>query len=102
MNTKKNKPKKERSFAKGVLKLCVLCVSVVIALTLVSAQIELADKRKTLDKLMQQKESLMISNAEKKQLIEKSDQDEFVEKIAREYFGFAYPDEQIYIDISGS
>jgi cell division protein FtsB len=44
----------------------------------------------------------MISNAEKKELIEKSDQNEFVERIAREYFDFAYPDEQIYIDISGS
>ena len=29
-------------------------------------------------------------------------QNEFIEKIAREYFDFAYPDEQIYIDISGS
>ena len=72
------------------------------AFHLVSLQIELSEKKEVLAKLEEQKQELMISNAEKKELIEKSDQDEFVEKIAREYFDFAYPDEQIYIDISGS
>lgn len=102
MGAKKKTEKKERSFVNGIIKLGILVVAAIIAFSLVSKQIELADKRKTLAKLEEQKQLLMISNAEKKQLIEKSDQDEFVEKIAREYFGFAYPDEHIYIDISGS
>lgn len=91
---------------KGLTRLIALAVGIAlagyIAFTLVSLNIELADKRATLAKLEEQKQLLMISNEEKKELIEKSDQDEFVEKIAREYFGFAYPDEQIYIDISGN
>ena len=102
MSAKKKPEKKERSFVNGIIKLGILVVAAIIAFSLVSKQIELADKRKTLAKLKEQRQLLMISNAEKKQLIEKSDQDEFVEKIAREYFGFAYPDEHIYIDISGS
>lgn len=93
---------KKRSFASTFLKLAVVCVAVYVAFSLVSLQIELAEKRQTLSKLEEQKQQLMLSNEEKKQLIEKSDQDEFVEQIAREYFDFAYPDEQIYIDISGS
>jgi len=97
-----NTLKKKRSFVSGFFKLAVVCVAVYVAFSLVSLQIELADKQKTLAKLEEQKQELMISNEEKKELIEKSDQDEFVEQIAREYFGFAYPDEQIYIDISGS
>ena len=100
---KKNKKKeKKHSFVSSFLKLAVVCVAVFIAITLVNLQIELSEKRETLSKLEEQKHQLMLSNEEKKQLIEKSDQDEFVEQIAREYFGFAYPDEQIYIDISGS
>lgn len=102
MNIEGENPQKKGSFLKGLFKLGVVCVAVAVAFSLVSLQIELAEKRNTLSKLEEQKQTLMISNAEKKELIEKSDQDEFVEKIAREYFGFAYPDEQIYIDISGS
>lgn len=90
------------SFAKGFFKLAVLCIAVYVAFTLVSLQIELAEKKQTLKLLEEQKNNLMISNSEKQELIEKSDEDEFVERIAREYFGFAYPDEQVYIDISGS
>ena len=96
------KPQKKRSFVSGFFKLAVLCVCVWVAFSLVLKQIELSDKKELLKKLEMQKQELMISNAEKKELIEKSDQNEFVERIAREYFDFAYPDEQIYIDISGS
>ena len=102
MQRENNTPKKKRSFVSGFFKLAVVCVAGYVAFSLVSLQIELADKQKTLAKLEEQKQELMISNEEKKELIEKSDQDQFVEQIAREYFGFAYPDEQIYIDISGS
>lgn len=101
MGSKKKTAKNERSFVNGLIKLGILVIAAIIAYNLVDQQIVLADKRKTLAKLEEQKQVLMVSNAEKKQLIEKSDQDEFVEKIAREYFGFAYPDEHIYIDISG-
>ena len=98
----KNKTEKKSSFFNGVIKVAVVCVAVYVAFSLVSLQIELAEKKAVLAKLEDQKQQLMISNEEKKELIEKSDQDEFVERIAREYFDFAYPDEQIYVDISGS
>jgi len=101
MSKQDTQKSQKRSFANGFFRLAVICVAVYVAFSLVSLQIELADKQKTLSKLQEQKQQLMISNEEKKELIEKSDQDEFVEQIAREYFGFAYPDEQIYIDISG-
>ena len=99
---KKQKTEKKSSFFNGFIKIAVVCVAVYVAFSLVSLQIELAEKRTVLAKLVEQKQQLMISNEEKKELIEKSDQDEFVERIAREYFDFAYPDEQIYVDISGS
>lgn len=101
MRKEKTVNPKKHTFAKGFFKLAVLCVAVYVAFSLISLQIELAEKKKTLKLLEEQKQSIMISNEEKKELIEKSDQDEFVERIAREYFDFAYPDEQIYIDISG-
>ena len=102
MQKTSRKQTKKRSFASTFLKFAVVCVAVYVAFTLVKLQVELADKRQILSKLEEQKQQLMLSNEEKKELIEKSDQDEFVEQIAREYFDFAYPDEQIYIDISGS
>lgn len=91
-----------RSLGKFLVTVAVLGVVFFVSFHLVMLQIELAEKKAVLAKLEEQKQELMISNAEKKEMIEKSDQNEFVERIAREYFDFAYPDEQIYIDISGS
>lgn len=90
------------SLGKFIATVAVLCVVFFVSFHLVMLQIELSEKKAVLAKLEEQKQELMISNAEKKEMIEKSDQNEFVERIAREYFDFAYPDEQIYIDISGS
>ena len=91
-----------RSLGKFLITVAVLGVVFFVSFHLVMLQIELSEKKAVLAKLEEQKQELMISNAEKKEMIEKSDQNEFVERIAREYFDFAYPDEQIYIDISGS
>ena len=102
MREENNKSQKKHSFVNGFLKMAVLCVAVFVAWKLVEGQIVLSQKQEIFAKLEKQKQEISIANAEKKELIEKSDQNEFVERIAREYFNFAYPDEQIYIDISGN
>ena len=102
MQKEKTTNRAKSSGFKFVITVGVLFLVFFVSFYLVRKQIELADKREILGKLKEQRQELMISNAEKKEMIEKSDQNEFVERIAREYFDFAYPDEQIYIDISGS
>ena len=102
MQKEKTTHRAKPSSFKFIATVGVLFLVFFISFHLVRLQVELAEKKAVLAKLEEQKQELMISNAEKKEMIEKSDQNEFVERIAREYFDFAYPDEQIYIDISGS
>lgn len=102
MQKEKKLSRTKPSGLKFVAVVGVLFLVFFVSFHLVRLQIELSEKKAVLAKLEEQKQELMISNAEKKEMIEKSDQNEFVERIAREYFDFAYPDEQIYIDISGS
>lgn len=102
MTAQTTKPAKKRSIVSALLKLAALCVVVYVAFSVISLQIELSEKKRTLAKLEAQRDALSLANQETSELIEKSDQNEFVERIAREYFGFAYPNEHIYIDISGS
>lgn len=94
--------KKKSFFANGIVKIAIMCFAVYIAFTMISSQVELSEKRKTKAELEEQKIALSVSNEEKKMLIEKSDDNEFIERIAREYYDYAYPDEQVFIDISGS
>ena len=102
MQKEKTTHRAKPSSFKFIATVGVLFLVFFISFHLVRLQVELAEKKAVLAKLEEQKQELMISNAEKKEMIEKSDQNEFVERIAREYFNYAYPDEQIYIDISGS
>ena len=102
MRKEKTTHRKKPSGLKFVVTVGVLFLVFFVSFHLVRKQLELSEKRAVLAKLEEQMQELMISNAEKKEMIEKSDQNEFIERIAREYFDFAYPDEQIYIDISGS
>ena len=100
---KKTGPHKEKgSFVKGIIKIGALCLAAYVAFSMISSQIELAEKRKTLELLKKDKENIMISNAEKQELIKKSSENEFIERIAREYYNFAYPNENVFIDSSGS
>ena len=43
-----------------------------------------------------------LANKDVKALLEQGDNPEYIERVAKEQLGFAYPDERVYVDISGS
>lgn len=95
---RKNKAKKNKSI---ILRLLILCVCAYFTVTLASLWGELNDKRLELEALNQKKETIVNEVEELRSLLD-SDDKKIIEKAARERFGYAYPNEQIFKDTSGN
>ncbi len=92
------KAKKNKSI---ILRLLILCVCAYFTVTLASLWGELSDKQSEL-KAVQQKYDSMVNEVEELRSLLDSDDKKIIEKAARERFGYAYPNEQIFKDTSGN
>jgi cell division protein FtsB len=63
---------------------------------------ELAESRSTLAQVQAEIDETASRIEENKNLLENSTEDELIEKAARERLGFVYPNEQVFVDISGN
>lgn len=91
--------KKKRSI---IIRLLVLAVSVYMFTSLFGLWRELGIKQKELNALEQQKIEKINKRDSLQQLLEEGSHVEIIEKAARERLGYVYPDEEVYIDISGN
>ncbi len=85
-----------------LFKTAMLLFTLYIALSLVQIQGKIQESRELLELLEQQNEEQRIANKELERILSDGTQEEYIERIARERLGFAYPKEQVLIDISGS
>ncbi len=85
-----------------ILRLCVLAVSATAMVALLNMQAEIDKRGMQVEVMRQRNETQRMLNKELRRQIEAGLDDETVERIARERFDYAYPDEIIFIDISGS
>lgn len=94
----KNK-KQNKSF---LLRLLILGACVFVIATLVDLWSTLNKSRADLSALKEQYSAEQNDIDELKVLLEDGSQSKVIEKAARERLGFVYPDEQVFIDISGN
>lgn len=97
----KKKPvrKSKKSF---LIRLCVLAFATYIAFTLVDLQVDISLRREQLLALQEKSETQRIANKELEQVLALGTDEKYIERVAREKLGFAYPDETVLIDASGS
>lgn len=93
------KKKKNHSI---ILRFLLLCVSLYLVFSLSSLWSELNEKRDEYNKIVSEKEEYDRKNEELKNLLAEGNESRIIEKAARERLGYVFPDEQIYIDISGN
>jgi cell division protein FtsB len=72
------------------------------AFALLNMQTEITARRLELETKQRQNEAQRIANKDLAGGVEDSVSDEIIERLARERLDYAYPDEKIFIDISGS
>ena len=85
-----------------MLRVLILGVCVYMIATLSGLWNTLNQSRKDLEELKAQYAEEQNDIEELRTMLEDGSQSQIIEKAARERLGFVYPDEQIFIDISGN
>ncbi len=96
MAVKKMKNRKH-SIILAVLFCALVCYFVA---TLISLQMQVRAQEDNVESLKAQYQQQLDDNSELQQLIEEGNESEYIEKIAREQYGYAKPDERVYYDSS--
>ena len=96
MAVKKMKNRKH-SVILAVLFFALVCYFVA---TLISLQTQVRAQENTRDSLEVQYNQQLEDNKELQRLIDEGNESEYIEKIAREQYGYAKPDERVYYDSS--
>ena len=85
-----------------IIKLVLLCLAVYMVFSFIQLQVELSSKQEKLAALEAEYEQQILKNEELQGVLDLGADEEYYERMARERLNYAYPDEQVFIDISGS
>ncbi len=89
-------------FVSALLRLVTAAFCCYLLVSLVTNQVDIMVKNQQIASLQQQIEQQRAQTTELERLLGSNDDiGEYYEKIAREKLGYAYPDEQIFMDITG-
>ena len=94
--------KKKHTNKSILLRVMILGVCVYMIATLSGLWNTLSKSRKELDELNAQYALEQNEIEELRAMLEDGSQSKIIEKAARERLGYIYPDEQVFIDISGN
>lgn len=94
--------KRKKRKANWLVRLAVLCFVGYVAVSLIGMQIEVMSKRRDLQTLQNNIAQQQLVNAEAERVLTYGADNGYIERIARDKLGYAYPDEKIFIDRSGN
>lgn len=95
--TVKRMKNRKHSIILAVLFCALVCYFVA---TLISLQSQVRAQEQSVENLKAQYQQQLDDNSELQRLIEEGNESEYIEKIAREQYGYAKPDERVYYDSS--
>lgn len=84
-----------------ILRLLLLAFSVYILISLINYQVQLTNHRRDLAEKQSTLEAKNLEVSELERLLEGGTESQLIERAARERLGYVYPDEQVYVDLSG-
>lgn len=95
----KKKGTKKRSIIFRLALVAFLCYG---AVSFFMLQMDLAQKDQQLDEINQKIQTQKQTNEELKTMLGDEHYSEYIARVAREKLGYVYPDERIFVDVSGS
>ncbi len=84
-----------------ILRILLLAFSVYIIVSMTNLQIQLIDRTRELKSGEALLEAKNLQIEELVRLLDSGTEAELIEKAARERLGYVYPEEQVYVDLSG-
>ncbi len=85
-----------------ILTVLLLALVVYFAATLISVQTKVHAQERTVAEMSEQYEEKLAENKNLDDILNSGDDDDYIERIAREQYGYAMPDERVYYDSSDS
>ena len=95
--SEKIKVNKEHRFSVIAL-VALFLVSGIFIVTIISLRAEAKEQERYIAELESEYTSQMMENEALSQLIEQGDEADYIERIAREKYGYAMPEERVYYD----
>lgn len=92
---------KPKSLRGVLLRLGVGALVVYLVFSFISGQMKVADKRRQLAELNERVTLQAEQNRELERLMEADEEKAYVERMAREKLGYAWPTERVFIDLTG-
>lgn len=84
-----------------ILRILLLAFSVYIIISLTNLQVQLVNRKRELKSGEALLEAKNLQINELVRLLDSGTEAELIEKAARERLGYVYPDEQVFVDLSG-
>ncbi len=99
-NVKKSKPKKSRFLLRTLQRAAVVAAIIGCTVLVISVQSDIAEKKNELQDINEQIDAYEAENEDLARILNSGDTDRYMEKLAREDYGYAYPDEFRFYDTS--
>lgn len=93
-------PKKSRWIFRLISRTAVVAAIIGCTVSVVSIQSNIAEKKTELEQVQKQIDDLTADNEDLERILDSGDMDEYMERLAREEYNYAYPDEYRFYDTS--
>ena len=94
--------KKNKFSVKKIIVIVALAVFILyILVSVITINIDIKKRKTELAQLNEQLETQQILNSELSDMIDSGEVEDYLVRIAREKYGYVFPDEEVYVDISG-
>lgn len=88
-------------FSSAIVRAAALLLGGYLVVSLIVNQVEITARRQELNEAHQQLEDRIAQNEELARVLESGDEQELIERIARDELGYARPNERVFVEISG-
>ncbi|MEG1996456.1 MAG: septum formation initiator family protein [Oscillospiraceae bacterium] len=92
---------KVRAKKSKIIKFAIFAFVVYVVVSIVIMQMDISKRKEQLASVMQEQEEQSIVNEDLKNILNSGDEKEYIMRIAREKFGFVFPDERVFMDTTG-
>ena len=94
---KSGKSKRKHSF---ILTVCFISLAIVFVISLISIKKEIDSRKEEVNQLQSKCDEENEVNKELQSIVDSGDKDEYIEKVAREKYGYIKPGDRVYQDIA--
>ena len=92
--------RKKKQILNDAVRITIVLALIGCTASIISLQSNIAERKTELDTLRSQAETYEAENEDLERILNSGDIDSYMEKLAREDYGYAYPDEYRFYDTS--